>query len=774
MKEFPTLFNAEKNKKIGASPVWILKCPFPSTGTIYLSDMALNIAGWNGGITTKSWIQSWGQIDEDISGDMSLTKVSDFSLEVIIAPDASPDINTILWTAANNVEVTDCELYLWFRGLDAGTDPPQKMWTGNIVDFQKINETAYQIQFVDISVRLDKYIGTKIDAAIYPGADPDEIGKIGNIIYGAVNNVRCHAIDAGAASPLVADITAAQTDCEVSDASRFPATPFTIQCETEQMRVTGKNGNIFTITRGYNSTTATAHAKNIISFEVRSEYVYLAADHPAKTMGDVYVDTIRQVSAVTKYTGQSGNEHAGYPGKAVLAFSVKPEIQKQINIGLDDPTHYHISETTKERHPSSAQKWGSTVAWTGIEQNVYDFSDMTSLKANYTGTFNGIATINAVFPAYTGLAPSAIYVCAVHKSYHPSEYDAWNYIKMYGNVGGSFYMDKSNQKVVQKCLMSGTTVPTDIYFEMACGVVSPYPYIEVFEIWLELVFDKTAAALTDLALTGNSSADIVIGSLITINIEGYKDDSGGTYTGTPNALIARPDHTFKHFLYTYAGVAVANFYTNAASQFSSKGYNFVIVITDYKKLKEWLAYMAFQCRCYFRLAAGQAQLLWRPDSLSSQKTITAAMISMNDSFKTSTRGPRRSPLDEIINKITIHYDKDWSKSGDEAYKALSPASNSASITKYGEKEKPELFKFDFVTLAAMANDMRDFYIAKYKDRKKLLEIELFLDNSELEFADAVTITPQGSLLCEVQKSNIFPGSGKENRNDKIILIVREY
>jgi hypothetical protein len=53
-------------------------------------------------------------------------------------------------------------------------------------------------------------------------------------------------------------------------------------------------------------------------------------------------------------------------------------------------------------------------------------------------------------------------------------------------------------------------------------------------------------------------------------------------------------------------------------------------------------------------------------------------------------------------------------------------------------------------------------------------MDLFLDNSGLEFADGVTITPLSSLLCEVQKANLYPGSGQEMRNDKVHLIVKEY
>ena len=67
MKSFPSHFTAEKNKKTGAAPFWILECPFPGTGTVYLADYTVTFTTWKGGITTKSWIKNWGQITEDIS-----------------------------------------------------------------------------------------------------------------------------------------------------------------------------------------------------------------------------------------------------------------------------------------------------------------------------------------------------------------------------------------------------------------------------------------------------------------------------------------------------------------------------------------------------------------------------------------------------------------------------------------------------------------------------------------------------------------------------------
>jgi hypothetical protein len=110
----------------------------------------------------------------------------------------------------------------------------------------------------------------------------------------------------------------------------------------------------------------------------------------------------------------------------------------------------------------------------------------------------------------------------------------------------------------------------------------------------------------------------------------------------------------------------------------------------------------------------------------------------------------------------------------EAYQAIVTVENAASITAYGEKEKPDLFLFDFIRDATMAADVAAFYLARYKDRKKVITMDLFLDNSELEFADAITVTPQGALVGEVRKVNFAPGSGRDMRNDMITLTMREY
>ncbi len=780
MKTFPSNFITEKNKKTGASPVWILKCPFPSTGDIYLSDQAFSLTTGVPTDYTMAWIKSWGQIDENISGaELAASQVSDFSINVITDPNASPNIDTILWNAANNIETTDLELYLWFLGLDAANAPPQLMWVGNIVDFQRQDELSYTLQMADQSVRLDKIIGTVIDAATYPNADPDEIGKVANILYGASKQVRCQAIASGAIDTIVANITATSPDnggvLQISDASEFPASgAFTIQVDYEQIRVASRSGNALTLAasgaRGYGGTAAMPHNKGAAAYQLITQFVYNIADHPVKTIGDILVDGVRQTTGFAKYTGQSGSELAGYSGKAVVAFTVLPTIYKQVNLGVGKGSHLHdTSETLSVRIPTSASNTNNyNVLTTNSVDNIRDQSDATHFRirtADFAFSPDSNGNVNAFFPSYGGPPPTSISLCVTHTS-RVGVIDANNFIKING-----IQVDNSQTTVTQKFAVAA--VPTTVTMQMQ-GRSNVAFDSYVYEIWVELTTSVTAASGADgVALSGNSVADTVIGTEVVATVDGYQDDASGTYTGTANALIERPNHIIGHFLNVYAAVALANFSTNADSYFSTNAYKFSIVINERKKLKEWLADMAWQCRCYFRFAARKAILTLRPDSLTTQKSITANMIRMQDDFKTTLK-VARSPLEEIINKIKIYYNRDWLKTGEDAYKAISSTSDTTSITRYGEKEKPGLFFFDFITLQPMADHVRNFYLARYKNRKKVLEMEVFLDNSEIDFADALTIVPQSSLLCEVQKANIYPGSGKEMRNDRINLVVKEY
>ena len=491
--------------------------------------------------------------------------------------------------------------------------------------------------------------------------------------------------------------------------------------------------------------------------------VHMFANHPVKAIDTVYAvrpdkPPVDITSICTTYIGQGGAyDLAGYAGKAVVSVTLEADLlDSRLLISgdgyMDDGSGTFTGTAYASRYPTAHNNTYVKATTEGATPDWPYFT--TDPSKSLTGGWQGNSWFSAAF----------------------------------GNVNQRFHIDLGTAKKI-----------TRIYYENYhdSGISTTFG-AKTFTFWgsndassfAELTYGTdtgwTLLATSQATLDQHAAADAADPKYITVtNTTGYRyyafkfaDNWGGaTEMGVRRielqnveALLEQPDHIFKHFLYTYASLAVANFSTDAAASFATDLYKFSVVINTRKKIREWCDYMALQCRCWFRFANSKAYLLYRPDSLVSDKTI--AKFADDSDFKTTMK-VRRSPLDEVINKVRVYYNRDWSMSaGAEAYQAITTDSNAASITAYGEKENPDLFQFDFVTVAAMATDLRDFYLARYKDRKKVITGELFLDNFELEFADAVTLTEAGAILCEVRKAGISPGGA--DSIDTIILEAREY
>lgn len=748
-------WEAEKNKKTGAKPVWILKIPFVA-GTLYLSDRVVTYTG----ITVKPWVTSWGQINEE-GGDLSTTRISDFSAEIIIDPAEATDIHDLLWS--ESVETLDCELYLWFEGLTVATDPMIKVWTGNIIDFIKLHELACKVDFVDQGVKWDKCPGRVLSLVDYANAALDDVGYQMPIGYGALTKVPALRLDAAKKTTLISDLDGVATDFYISDGTGF-ANGTHIICGTEEIEITTISGNHITAcNRAHNSTTAEVHNAGALVIEKKTTVVFLYLDHPVKSIGNIYarrpdgVD-VDITALCTKYTGNGGaTDLAGYAGKAVVTCPGYITFAQAVEIGLVDtmgistttsatlveerlcaacPAHIHQGETIGVNY--TAMPSGDTIEkWIEISWAVLD------------------VTYNSASQDIVAVAPDE--ASATHFEI--------------AHIGSGVLVEPQLGSPVILTLTNANPWPSHLHLLHDTISGNNFTFTITSMKQCQRVTPAISSTRTGaLSVSGTQTADIIIADNIFISGEGYADDGGGTFTGTASALIARPDHVMKHFLYTYASLAVANFSTDTATPFAADSYAFSVVMNQRKKLREWCASMAWQCRCWFRFANSKAYLLYRPDSLSSDKTIAKFA---DNSDHTTTMKISRSPLSEIINKVTVHYSRDWSRSdGREAYQAVTTTSDATSIAAYGEKENPDLFLFDFVALSAMATDLRDFYLARMKDRKKVVTGELFLDNFELEFADAVTLTEAGGIVCEVRKVAAAPGAGMTM--DKITLTAREY
>ncbi len=830
MLALTTLFEIEKNKKTGAKPVWILKIPFVS-GTLYLSDRAVIVAGWGTSPTTLPWIASWGSIDEDISSQLVMPMVSDFSVSIIIDPDAATDIHDLLWS--ESVETIDCSLYLWFEGLNGVIDPPILRWVGNIIDFEKMNELVYQVSLVDQGVKLDNYPGRVLSLVDYPRAALDDVGYQMTLLYGNVAKVPALRLDVAKRTALVTDITASQKAFSLVDAIGLTSTSI-IVIENEEIALIGLTGN--------NITDCTRASNGAGIFTALSQTSRNWAGMAGAIDGDIYATDYQAAGTIYKRALGTGD-----------FVDVAPNIGNAWYFGItgapDGDIYVAVYNGWIYKQTNGVGNWvveaGSSVQnWVALGSapngNIYGCVSGTDIymQTNGAGNFVDLNQIHRDWRGIDGAPNGNVYACVYGGDIYKQTAGAGDFIALGGTNrnwqdvkaapnGNIFACDDAGDIYMQTngtgnfIALSQTSrnwkafaIPpngdvycsdygADIYqlyglihskdtlvLEKADGVYlfADHPVKSIDTIYgQELDSAELSDKIVDITsgctkYTGQGGANDLAGyagmaviacpyttyitaERLLITGKGYQD--GGA------VLIERPDLIMEHFLYNYAGWATANFEHAAAAAFlTADGYTFSVVIQERKQLREWLEYMAFQCRCWFRFASGKAYLLYRPDIIISDKTITGSMIAMNED-NTTTLTLRRSPLDEIINIVHLYYNRDWSRSaGREAYQAITRTENAASILAYGEKERADTFLFDFVTDATMAIDLRDFYLARYKDRKKVVTLTAFLDNFELEFADGVTLASTENLLCEVRKVGITPGG--TGINDKVLLTAREY
>jgi hypothetical protein len=293
--------------------------------------------------------------------------------------DTTPENSETSFTVLNNVPVagfdrfslsfadnpifyTEVRIYDLFDGATLVADK-DLVFSGTIEDIDVTDSSRIVIHCTgpELSI-MNKFQGEIVSLDTYPGADPDDIGKLLPIVYGAAKNVPFLAVDAGSLNTLLSNIDAVMTQIDLSDASEFANSGGLIQVDEEQISYVSIVGNqLQGCTRGYGSTNAVAHNAGAIVAELQTSYVYLIG-HPVRAIDVVYVENketgqhIKQSGNFTAYTGQTGNEYTGYEGKACIVFHTLASISRQINIqavdtidvddfiAVPDPSHDHAGE----------------------------------------------------------------------------------------------------------------------------------------------------------------------------------------------------------------------------------------------------------------------------------------------------------------------------------------------------------------------------------------------------------------------------------------------
>jgi hypothetical protein len=791
---------------------------------VYASDRDISPAG---GPAHLNLIKTWGFIDTNIvqtpgNGILGTIETADLQLTIVNTNNPRFSDNFSPTDPPENVTVY---LYQWFAPLQYSEK--QLIFKGIIVSPIKYDEYTCTLTIRGI---FEKYNNKKIGsdkiiyADNYPDADPDEYGKMANIIYGNIKSVPCNAIVCGDVNNLVADIDASQTSIELSDASYFPASGV-VGCDTEQISYTGNTGTVLTgCTRGYNGTTATTHNQGAAVWEALSLFVYLIAAHPVNQITDIYCDGLRITSICTIYTGQPGNQLAGYEGMAV--FTVPSRLTRQmaidllINDGLtiNDATAVvdtiavndgiSVSDTIavstgSHNHPAASDNIFSWVfdqatdsPYSGRSPNLCIDNDLTTYSNPIQGNTTTLTKLTSDSPGGTPtkILLTMIVQCsdtvqfsfagqslAVNSGGNKASYNSgWQTLGSSYNTWAKLLATNGS---VQQTSGSGSTnycygVFVQIQYTPDTGVSSPATGVAKSGSASKTgAVTKTGAASKSgtvtrsgaITLSGNSVADVRVGQLITANVLGYQDDANGTYTGTPNALIEQPDAVFKHIWAVLLGAPLTDIdavsFATAGAFYAANTYKFAKLINSPIQATDLFMRLALQCRSRFVVTgAGTAKLFIRQSGQSSINSL------VKNEIKRDSLSVQRSPVAEIINLFYIYYNLDITKSASDpaSYNSALQFTDAASVALYGMQEwtgQADLFCFDAVNLDAMAQDVGNFLIGWHKRSRKMPTFGVFLDNININVGDIIDLThpldTMNGFIVEVLKLIYHLGSAKQ-------------
>lgn len=795
---FPAVvdFDTAKNARTGSVPVWILRLTINAVD-YFFSDCAFTIpatniiadVGWPAGVVvnTQPLIGRWGRVRGEITGFLNEYKVSDFDVDIINDPDVAPNIKYLVQTY--EIEESPAELYLWFLGLDAAYQPPRLKMRGYIEDITDVSDANVGLIIKDETARLQNYVGTKTSVIEFPSCDPDDVGKVIPIPFGTVSKYPGLAVDAGIATSLPSNISAAATSVIFSDA--YGLAGKIVQIDDEKMLVQAIAGDTATVVRGYDGTLAAQHLKGAMVCEVKSEFVYLFSDIPltsiGKIRGRIGQAEVDITAIATKYTGQPGNEHPDHPGRAVVSvpgfITVAQAVALAINDGVQITDDIAVLENIQMTDNISV---ADTINFTDAgHQHLESYVALDVGKPNVTSA--NFIDISKAFD-HDGTTSASSYLNST----------AWIQFDVAGATLGAelgkplryrwFVTRGVTGTVIESGSVSGAwndIAPANQNWAWVKNAANCYhklattggtnSQIFVIEARLDVEIDPSTSAAASILSKGggagrtapNTNLPKTGGGGRTAPMDNMPKTGSVSLTGNSvaNTLIGDqvladlvspltiPAEVAQFLLTNYTPITVFQQVGAFPAFYKLNG-----VIDRYEPAQYWLDYFAFQCRAFFRLSCGIAKLIYRPDALTIVKNIPACLVIDDE----KTLRQKKAPKSVILNKINLLFDRDWRRSRDDkAYKGNSKESRPESIRVHGEKEEPSLFMFDFITDQVMADHVRAFFIATYSKRPWISKFEAFLDHSELDFTDGITMAFSADAKAMVNAMEFAPGSSNQ-------------
>jgi hypothetical protein len=754
-------FNQTKVDSPHTDPIRLVVIEFTNV-TVQLCDRKFGSAGsyykFDGNVY-EPLVEEWGDIRSSlIKFDGTPPDPSEASFDIDnTVPVAGASRFTKLFTE-NPPHFAPITIYNIFEGASSSSDMIIE-FKGYIEDVEMSPQIVHIFASGPETYLLKKFQGTICNLDDYPDADPDDLGKLIPISYGSIKKIRFTAVDAGQLDVLTTEIDSSIVSIPLSDGTGFPAGGGTVQIDQEQITYTAVSSNILVgCTRGVNSTTAVAHGEGSTVAELQSAYIYIL-DHAVNEIIAVYVQNrenkeeyMRQEGNYDAYTGQTGDEYAGYEGKAVIKFNTLPSIDKQVNIdvdedlAVDDPGHYNIDVTSSY----ISMNFDKVENIAGVNVSKERFADGSLGESGYLNGqgYQVKLTRKMGFEGANGY-PTKVRMCADITFLDSSCWVELNFVMGGMNVTKTLTSVQTyygGWNTIQDAYQSWADVKAASYYLKRTGSGPGVALLSEawIEIWWEIDSRPAGVSKTgNVWLTGNSLADTVIGGDVCADIKAHQADASGDY-GSEGSVVERPDYIIKHFLVNYCQWSVSD----VGSSFDTAGEQYRInnmvlspVLEEFlENPLEFISKIAFEAKSVFYFNEGKAQLKYLSDVSLADKTVLDIRIDENT---VKTRYTKRA---DIINKYVGLYNKEWVRGDNkESLRSVSTISDTDSQAIYGVLEKE--IELPFIIGEAQASEVLGWLIGITKDPLLVIEMESGGYLSDVEIADVLDFSfDSGSSL----------------------------
>lgn len=739
MRAFPLAFRAELARN-GCNPYWLLKITVGAT-VYWLSDNDRYIAG----IPAQAYgvVKSFGAVRDGISGVLDEFRVSEYSVDIILGG-AGPDMAYLADSGA--LDDARCDLYL---GLGGTTEAPQLIQPGRIRDFGEISDTTLPLSIQDLTVDLERfYVGTKVTTTDYPAADPAEVGKLIPICFGAAPKQPALALSMGAKTTLKTATTTGETVIYPSDTTGI-ALGDQIIVDAERMLVGVPSGSGVIVTRGYNGTTAAAHNQGAAVVKLQT-LVYCVSARAVTSIDKVWLrrnDLDLDITAYcTRYTGQAGSQLTGYGSMAMVTLTTT-QLAQILALA-------NMSVSSTDTIATAAQDQYST-----IDLDEYEYTGTIEylpsiINGNLQEGSRMLAgsSVTLKKAKVTAAAGKPLYVRVCVKAGHAT-YSGWNYFKWYCNgayvgqvqAGGTSPTVFRSGWLTLSSWLDLNASNSYVYSANAAGE----PSVWVWEVWLEVTSNPAASSTSTegvaktgtvtVQLTGSVVSDYFGAGKVLANVTA----DAGSPAGVADWILAQAGFS--------ASITVGAL---AATVFGGR-------IDEYRTALWWLNYIAFQAGAWFMLRSGVPALVSR--QAAGVVRAIAACRAGEDGRRDLSR--TRTPQDDVIDKISVLYGRDWTKSkGSDAYAGCTASAGT------GDRERPELFQFDLIRDQASAAALRDLYLT-ISGRRKLVRFGAWVDQADLESGDVVCLDFLAGATGIVMPAEQAPGDMDNPDNVALTILI---